>query len=181
MVAHPGRKITTDNIASLVGAAWSLSMTPVNIMEGFRKAGAFPLNPGVITDRQMAPCLAVRQATKGKSSPLSTGSLDSGSSSLKSVSSIASFTPEDQLYQTRYEEGYDLPDSGYAEWLTINHPKEARSSCSLVTHVSNNSSTKSALSKVLVLPKPISPNRKRKQGFNTGNPWLSPTITFWRL
>ena len=170
MTAHPGRTITTDNIASLVGAAWSRSMTPVNIMAGFRKAGAFPLNPGVITDRQTAPSLAARPSTKGKSPPLSTGSLDSGSSSSsKPVSSIASFTPEeDQLYRTRYEEGYDLPDSRYAEWLTINHLKEARSSCSLVTHLSNDSSTTSALSEVLVLPKPISPKRKRKPGFNTG-------------
>ena len=111
--AHPGRMTTTDNIASLVGAAWSLSVTPVNIMVGFRKAGAFPLNPSILTDCQIAPSLAVRPSTKGKSPPLSTGSLDPGSSSsLKLVSSIASSTPEeDQLYRTHYEEGYDLPDS----------------------------------------------------------------------
>ena len=67
MMVHPGRTITPENIAALVGAAWSHSMTPVNIMAGFRKAGAYPLNPGVIDDRQVAPSLAVRPSTKSPS------------------------------------------------------------------------------------------------------------------
>lgn len=43
--------ITTDIIASLVGGP--LSVTPVNIMSGFKKCGAYPLNPGAISDRQI--------------------------------------------------------------------------------------------------------------------------------
>lgn len=46
-------------IASLVGKAWSLAFTPVNIMAGFKKSGAYPLNLGVIDDQQVAPLLAV--------------------------------------------------------------------------------------------------------------------------
>ena len=95
MMAHPGRTITPENIAALVGAAWSHSMTPVNIMAGFRKAGAYPLNPGVIDDRQVAPSLAMRPSTKSPS--LSSCSHHSGSSpsSSKSVSSTAPFSPEE--------------------------------------------------------------------------------------
>ena len=59
--------ITTDVIASLVGKAWSLAFTPVNIMAGFKKSGAYPLNPGVIDDRQVAPSLAVNPSCKKKS------------------------------------------------------------------------------------------------------------------
>ena len=40
LTANPGRVITTDVIASLVGKAWSLAFTPVNIMAGFKKSGA---------------------------------------------------------------------------------------------------------------------------------------------
>ena len=167
MMAHPGRTIATENIAALIGAAWSKSLTPVNIMAGFRKSGAFPLNPGVIDDRQVAPSFAVRSSAKSPS--LSSGSQYSDSSpSLKSVSTSAPFSPEeDQMYRTRYEEGYDLHDSRYAEWLAINHPVDAKSCTSMVTHVSDNSST-NALSEVLKLPQPTSPKRKRKPGFNTG-------------
>ena len=52
---HPNRVITTEQIASLIGIAWPQSITPVNIMAGFRKCGIYPLNPGEVTDRQLAP------------------------------------------------------------------------------------------------------------------------------
>ena len=47
--------ITTADISSLVAEAWPLSLTPVNIMSGFKKTGIFPLNPGASTDRELAP------------------------------------------------------------------------------------------------------------------------------
>lgn len=59
LAKNPGRVITTNDIAGLVAQAWPLSLTPVNIMSGFKKSGIFPLNPGVITDRQLAPSKAV--------------------------------------------------------------------------------------------------------------------------
>ena len=52
---HPNRVITTDQIASLVGTAWPQTLTPVNIMSGFKKCGIYPLNPGEVTDRQLLP------------------------------------------------------------------------------------------------------------------------------
>ncbi len=60
LVSNPGRVITTDVIASIVGEAWSQSMTPLNIMSGFKKCGIYPLNPGEIIDRQLAPSKAVQ-------------------------------------------------------------------------------------------------------------------------
>ena len=165
-----------------VGVAWSNSMTPVNIMSGFRKAGAYPRNPGVIDDRQVAPSFGVRPLSKSPAS-LSSGSRKSSppshDSSKSAVSSATSFTPvEEKLYQRRYEEGYDLPDSQYAKWLAINHPQEGKSCCSLVTHVSENSSASQALSEVLKLPEPTAPKRKRKPGFNTGKSVLITNDSF---
>ena len=52
---NPGRVITTDVIASLIGSAWSSSHTSVNIVSGFKKSGVYPLNPGAIDDRELAP------------------------------------------------------------------------------------------------------------------------------
>ena len=56
LAANLGRVITTDVIAALVGEAWPLSVTPLNIMSGFKKCG---INPGEVKDRQLAPSKAV--------------------------------------------------------------------------------------------------------------------------
>ena len=52
---HPGRVITTDVIASLLADAWPQSITPINIMSGFKKSGTYLLNPWEIKDRDLAP------------------------------------------------------------------------------------------------------------------------------
>ena len=51
---NPGQVITPEKLALLVAEAWPTTFTPVNIMAGFKKAGVHPLNPGVVSDRQIA-------------------------------------------------------------------------------------------------------------------------------
>ena len=51
----PGRVVTVDVLASLLGKACPVSHMPVNILSGFRKCGIYPLNPGQIDDHQIAP------------------------------------------------------------------------------------------------------------------------------
>ena len=102
---HPGQVITTDILASLLCQAWAQSITPVNAMSGFRRCGIYPLNPGEISDCQLAPSKVFTR-------------LPSDSNLLKS-----SFTVEqEKLYQKPFEEGYDMEDSDYSEWLRFNHP-----------------------------------------------------------
>ena len=60
LLERPGQVITTNAIASLVHQAWYSSFTAVNILSGFRKCGIHPLNPGEVSDRQLAPSKAVR-------------------------------------------------------------------------------------------------------------------------
>ena len=60
MAKNPGCVVRSENLASLLSHAWSQSVTPVNIMSGFRKCGIHPLNPGVIDDRHTASSQAVR-------------------------------------------------------------------------------------------------------------------------
>ena len=92
MADHPHRVITTDQIAGLIGIAWPQSLTPVNIMSGFKKCGIYPLNPGVVTDRQIAP-----------------SALFSGASSELDPSPVAKPDSErDSLYKRQYDEGYDI-------------------------------------------------------------------------
>lgn len=55
MAKNPGRVVTEDVIAALVGEAILQSHTPLNILGGFKKAGIYPFNPGEVSDRQLAP------------------------------------------------------------------------------------------------------------------------------
>ena len=98
----PGRVITTDKIASLVAEAWPHCFTALNILSAFKKCGVYPLNPGEVTDRQIAPSKALCQVQPGRKEP----PLDS------------LFTSEqEELFKLRYEEGYDVYDPSYVVTL----------------------------------------------------------------
>ena len=185
VVSNPGRVITTDLIASLVGEAWPQSVTPINIMGGFKKSGVYPLNPGAVSDRTII--------FNASNPPLSHSKSDNALDQVKDPESPSAFafTPEENsLYETRYKEGYDIPDPNYLSWLRIHHPDSAcsvggsnssasvvLSSCSTVPHntlptttsgvISSNSSD--VLSEVLVLPdmESVVKKRKRKDAVNT--------------
>lgn len=125
LVKNPGRVITADIIASLVAEAWPQSLTPLNIMSGFRKCGIYPINPGEVSDRQLAHVKTVQPKTSSlpHSSSLSSKSLNS---EVDEASVPLVTTAEQQaLYQARYEEGYDLFDARYIAWLKIYHPEAA--------------------------------------------------------
>ena len=175
MATNPGRIITTEAIASILSKAWPLSFTPVNIMAGFKKSGAFPLNPGEVTDRHLAPSKGVYEKESSPHLPavsISTSSpASSATSPLPSRSSLSFTSDQHQLYQTRYTEGFDLPDPDYHAWLAIYHPEtQSRSAAeSLVTHVSGGvDSSSDALSEVRSLPEPTArTRRKRRPGLNS--------------
>ena len=59
---NQGRVVTSEVIASLLAVAWPQALTPVNIMAGFKKCGVYPLNPGEITDRDVAPSKVMQVA-----------------------------------------------------------------------------------------------------------------------
>ena len=100
---NAGRVITSEVIASLLAVAWSKSFTPVNIMSGFRKSGVYPLNPGEITDRELAPSMLTHPEKEADKLPCS--------------------QDLESLFQRRYEEGYDVYDAKYIDWLRLNHPE----------------------------------------------------------
>ena len=83
-------------------------------MSGFKKTGIYPLNPGEVSDSQLAPSTAFR-ATE----PTTTVSPGYPPKS-------PLFSPEQvALYERHYEEKYDmLDDPGYVAWLKIYHPNE---------------------------------------------------------
>jgi hypothetical protein len=177
--ANPGQVITTDLIALLLAQAWPQSVTPLNAMSGFRKCGIYPLNPGQISDRELAPSRAFVH------------------SSSDSQLFVAQFTQEQiDLFKTRFEEGFDLDDPDYLKWRKIHHPDTCMcsntistssagdvvsvaspsvshsnpSAASLTTcapdSICSFSSQSDTLSEILSLPKPKQRKQKRR-GMNT--------------
>ena len=102
MAKNPGQVITEDVLAALVGKAFAQSHTPLNVLGGFKKAGIYPFNPGEVSDRQLAPSVALRKPIPPQ---------------------VPTFTPEQiAAFKVRYEEGYDVEDATYSAWLSIYHP-----------------------------------------------------------
>ena len=76
-----GHVPTSEDIPRIIAEAWPKSITPVNLMSGFRKTGIHPLNPGCIHDRMTAPSIATEQT---EDSQFSTLTVTSSSMSTKS-------------------------------------------------------------------------------------------------
>ena len=170
MKEYPGRVITADILASMVAKAFSNSLTPVNIMGGFKRSGVWPINPGEATDRRIDPSTALRNQSSSKGSvasptqqdvltqsstsaaqqPSSNGSVASSANPTEQDVSIQSssaaqelFSPEKEtLFAKRFEEQYDVfDDPEYVAWLKINHPEFNVSGT--LSDISSNSTGKS--------------------------------------
>ena len=50
MMNHPGQPITIHDIAEIVGSAYPLAVTPMNIVSGFKCTGIYPYNPNVFSE-----------------------------------------------------------------------------------------------------------------------------------
>ena len=180
IAAHPNRVITTEQIASLVGIAWPQALTPVNIMSGFKKCGIYPLDPGVVTDRQLAPSTLFHSSSSPTSSPGNKPDTSSDASSFNrpdtspdasSVTRTSSvgrsdLSDRDLEYRKKYEEGYDIYTEDYLQWIHDNNlPSPTGSSPPLSTVSSPNcdESTNSSLSEILALPKPVAAKKKMRK------------------
>ena len=95
-------------------------MSPATICSGFRRCGAYPLNPDAIdcsvsVVHPEASLQQVNEGADGQNDGSSNLELDDGQSSLSSEKAA--------LFEHRFEEGYDLPDDEYMKWLRHAHPE----------------------------------------------------------
>lgn len=58
MVAHPGRRITLYDMASLTGLAFLRTALPEKAVHGFKTCGLYPFDPNVFTDQDFAAVLS---------------------------------------------------------------------------------------------------------------------------
>ena len=96
-------------------------MTPANAVAGFRKAGVYPFNRNKITvPTTTASKTAMKSPAKdAKANSVTTASLPTPPPPPRTVV----FTEEQVAkFELCLEEGYDLPDPKYLQWLELNHP-----------------------------------------------------------
>ena len=164
---HPGRVVTRFQFSALFSKAWSMAVSPVNIIAGFRTCGVYPYNPLAIrvpdvqqtsevdqgsssvvpTSCSLPPDVGVSHSDSlcDGSATLSCGVVQSmcdsvnrdGGASVCSTSSVenettVTFTAEqEQRFQIRYEEGFNIfTDRLYVKWLELHHPEVLPADCS---------------------------------------------------
>ena len=127
--SNPGKVITKFNFNSLFSKAWLSAVTPANVIAGFN-CGVYPFNSSAIGVSMDAdshdsvnsnPSVSGDSESRGRGTTVTTGS------------KLPEFTDEqEQLYQKRYDEGYNLTvDCEYLRWLKFHHPESSLFSDSL--------------------------------------------------
>jgi len=103
-----------------------VAVTPETICSGFRRAGVYPYNPNAIKIPDNQPSKPTEQSGAAIAGGAATVDSAATAGSVANVPSSPSptFTQEQEdLFERRYEEKYDLYDSEYISWLELNHPE----------------------------------------------------------
>ena len=130
--AAPGRIVTKYNFCELFAKAWMKTCTPETICAGFRRAGIIPFDPGSVKKRfphcDDAEGMDIRCDKNNCTNSKVNSTTEPGAGSKDSASESPKVTPvfsneEETLFSRRFEEGYDLYDDHYEQWLSIMHPE----------------------------------------------------------
>lgn len=120
--SSPGKAVTKYNFVELFSKAWLKTCLPETICSGFRRAGIVPFCPDVLLKRCPGSMEVDEDVCETSTSQ------HSSTETLDKVNDCSSdnptFSPEkEELYQRRFEEGYDLFDEDYERWLHNSHPE----------------------------------------------------------
>ena len=136
MLENPGKVVTKFQFSDLFRQAWYKAINPEAIVAGFRKVGVYPFNRTAIKCMPRSGDDETLDTEQGDEGDLSGDNLSNQEEGGVDYSgdldpeedlspSFNLFTPlEEELFKTRYENGYDLLiDPNYVSWLGINHPE----------------------------------------------------------
>ena len=133
---HPSLTITKYHFSGLLNQAWVRTMTLSTICAGFRKCGVYPFNPNAIdcsisvanVDGSDKENDDDNNNQKSGEVPEDVGEENTESEAQQSRVAnervICEQWPAEKLalFQRRYEEGYNIPDEEYMQWLDKTHP-----------------------------------------------------------
>jgi hypothetical protein len=95
MLNHPGQLIKIDNIAELLGTAFTQAFTPQNIQSGFRVSGVYSFNRDIFTDDEFLSSYVSDRAEQATPSinPHESNDLSKPSTSSSASSELREETP----------------------------------------------------------------------------------------
>ena len=133
MCSNPGKVVTIYQFSELFASAFVKAFTPCNITSSFRVTGVFPPNrkaipiPGDIESLGCTPTANIAEKHGIEYLPFHTPrkKLEPSLNSSETLTDLPNFTDAElQLFQRRFEEGYDIKtDNRYNLWLGAYHPQ----------------------------------------------------------
>ena len=118
-----GRVVTDQDIPDLVAEAWPVSVTPVNLMSGFKKCGIYPLNPSEVEDRMVK----VAQPLPIPPAAVANGTSDTSSvCSSSEVSQVSLVTQASSSFESAFNEVLKLPSANPKKTQKKSYTSKAR-------------------------------------------------------
>lgn len=113
LLTHPGRPLSIYDMAELVGKAYPLAFTNVNICKGFEVNGIVPLNENIFTDDEfLSSYVTDRALPELNDSALSSNEPREGANQTEVVSNAPASIPNLNLQQVKqllfHQKLYDL-------------------------------------------------------------------------
>jgi len=134
--SNPGKIVTKFNFNSIFADAWLHSVTPANVMGGFKTCGVYPFNPAAIKvpETEYGNTSSEEMNING-STDTSTATDKDASVTEDNATKTQDLPPplfseeQEALFARRFEEGYDVYiDIDYIRWIKLNHPELSISS-----------------------------------------------------
>ena len=115
--SNPSLTITKYRFSGLFKEAWGKTMNPATFCFGFRRCGVYPFNKDAIdcSVSVINPEASLQKVNERDDKTKGSNQVRDGKSSIPPEKAA--------LFQRRYEEGYDIPDDEYMQWLRENHPE----------------------------------------------------------
>ena len=125
---NPGKVITKFNFNQLFSQAWLKSLTPANLIAGFKTCGVFPFDRNAVKavpTHEMNTLPSEKSAGNFEKTAEAVAKNMSEELVVTEKEDTEIFSAEqEQLFMRRFEEGYDLStDPVYNQWLKENHPE----------------------------------------------------------
>ena len=135
MTSNPGKAVTRYQFSDLFRCAWEKSMNMTNIVPGFRTTGIFPLNPMAVSVSSVSGDVGStekRRVSLVERTGLQFIPLYSPSKQITQPKpqGVTFESEEMVLYQKRYEEGYEIPDS---RWVKMYHTESLHPEACTIT------------------------------------------------
>ncbi len=100
---------------SVFSVAWMRALSPSNIVAGFKKCGHSIRTPTDANEQSSNDSVATHSATLTRSTNMECP-----------TETVEPLPPDKlQLFRKRFEEGYDIPDPEYDQWLNQTHLEAA--------------------------------------------------------